>query len=131
MTESIPQQLLYTESHEWVAEQDDGTFLVGITDHAQRALGELVYVELPEKNTTVSRGDECGVVESVKAASDIYTPLSGEIIEVNETLETMPGVINDSPYEEGWVYRIKISKKEELDDLLNPDDYESTVEAED
>jgi len=123
----IPKSLRYSDSHEWVRDEED-CFTVGITDHAQELLGDLVYVELPEVGTTVSLGDQAGVVESVKAASDIYSPLSGEIIEVNEALNRSPEIVNSDPYLEGWLFRMKASNPDELDDLMDADDYQSCID---
>ncbi|MEZ5530463.1 MAG: glycine cleavage system protein GcvH [Porticoccaceae bacterium] len=119
----IPSDLKYASTHEWARDEGDGTVTVGITDHAQDALGDVVYVELPEVGSTVTAGDEAGVVESVKAASDIYAPVSGEVVAVNDVLENKPETINDSPYDDGWFYKIKMSDPEELEDLLNADGY--------
>lgn len=120
----------YSSSHEWALLEEDGTVLVGITDHAQALLGDLVFVELPEEGIVIHAGDECGVVESVKAASDLYTPVSGEIIEVNNDLTEQPDLINSDPYGTGWIYRIQPSDVQELDDLLDADAYSETIEAE-
>lgn len=119
----IPSDLKYASTHEWARDEGDGTVTVGITDHAQDALGDVVYVELPEVGSTVTAGDEAGVVESVKAASDIYAPVSGEVVAVNDVLENKPETINDSPYDDGWFYKIKMSDPEELEDLLDADGY--------
>ena len=117
-----PEELKYAASHEW-ARLDGDIVTVGITDHAQDALGDLVYVELPNVGDAVQAGDEAGVVESVKAASDIYAPVSGEIVEVNETLVDRPEMVNSAPYTDGWLYRIRISDASELDKLLSADEY--------
>ena len=117
-----PEELKYAASHEW-ARRDGDIVTVGITDHAQDALGDLVYVELPNVGDAVQAGDEAGVVESVKAASDIYAPVSGEIVEVNETLVDSPEMVNSAPYTDGWLYRIRISDASELDKLLSADEY--------
>ncbi|GIX31437.1 MAG: glycine cleavage system H protein [Porticoccaceae bacterium] len=119
----IPEDLRYLESHEWVRVDPDGTATVGITDHAQESLGDVVYVELPEVGAQLTAGDESGVVESVKAASDIYAPLSGEVIEVNEELLDHPERVNESPYVDGWFYRVRLSDPGELDDLLDAEGY--------
>jgi glycine cleavage system H protein len=123
-----PAELKYAPSHEWVRVDGD-IATVGITDHAQDALGDLVYVELPEVGDKVAAGDEAGVVESVKAASDIYAPVSGEIIAINEALGDAPETVNSDPYHDGWMYRIKMSDVVELDDLLSAEDYDARVEA--
>lgn len=117
-----PAELKYAASHEWARLEGD-VVTVGITDHAQDALGDLVYVELPDVGKQVTAGDEAGVVESVKAASDIYAPVSGEIIEVNEALVDAPEIVNSEPYSGGWLYRIRISDAAELDRLLDADTY--------
>ncbi len=118
-----PSDLKYASTHEWARDEGDGTVTVGITDHAQDSLGDVVYVELPEIGTNVSAGDEAGVVESVKAASDIYAPVSGEVIAINELLENAPETINDSPYDDGWFFKIKMSDPEELEDMMDADAY--------
>ena len=120
----IPSELKYTKSHEWVRDEDDGTVTVGITDHAQELLGDLVFVELPEIGTEMSAEDAVCVVESVKAASDVYMPVSGEIVAVNEDLGDAPETINDSPYDDGWLIKIKLSNPDELSDLMDADSYE-------
>ncbi len=119
----IPKDLVYTESHEWLEEQDDGNWRVGITDHAQSQLGELVYVELPEVDAEIGSGDACGVVESVKAASDIYAPITGTIVAVNESLTDEPDLINTDCYGDGWLFDIKPDDSEQLEALLSADDY--------
>ena len=123
-----PAELRYTESHEWIRKESEGIFTIGITDHAQEQLGDLVFIELPEIGTHVDSGDEVGVVESVKTAVDVYSPLAGEIIEVNkEALQSEPALINRDPYGDGWLYRIKIEDESELDNLLSADDYEARI----
>lgn len=123
---SIPDDLQYTKSHEWVR-AEDGTVTIGITDHAQEELGDVVFVELPDVGVTIGAGDSFGTVESVKAVSDLYTPVGGEVIEVNSSLEDAPEKINDDPYGEGWI--VKLSTSEEAD-LLSPEEYEKVVEEE-
>ena len=118
-----PSNFKYANSHEWARDKGDGTVIVGISDHAQESLGDVVYVELPQLGTLISAGDEAGVVESVKAASDIYTPVSGEIVGTNEQLEEEPEIINGSPYEDGWLFIVKMSDPEELDSLMSADEY--------
>ena len=122
----IPQDLKYLSSHEWVLVEGD-VATVGITDHAQESLGDLVYVELPEEGSEVAAGDSIVVVESVKAASDSYAPLSGAIIEVNAELEDAPERINQDPYGDGWMYKIGIEDSEEIADLLNAEAYQDVV----
>ena len=123
----VPSELKYTESHEWLRVEDDGLVTVGITDHAQELLGDLVFVELPETDAEFSAGDECCVVESVKAASDVYMPISGEIVEVNEALADEPEIINNSPYDNGWLFKIKPSG-DELDELMDAEGYQASIE---
>ncbi len=123
----VPSELKYTKSHEWLRVEDDGLVTVGISDHAQELLGDLVFVELPEADAEFVAGDECCVVESVKAASDVYMPISGEIVEVNETLADEPEIINSSPYDSGWLFKIKPSA-DELDDLMDADAYQAEIE---
>jgi glycine cleavage system H protein len=118
-----PNDLVYAPSHEWARRLDDDVIEVGISDFAQQALGDVVYVELPEVGQEVSAGEECCAVESVKAASDIYAPVSGEIIAVNEELDGEPELLNESPFEGGWMFKIKASNPGELDNLLSADEY--------
>ncbi len=125
----IPAELRYAASHEW-AKNDDGVVTVGITEHAQDAMGDLVYVELPEVGQVVAAGDEAGVVESVKAASDIYAPVAGEVIEINEALEDEPELVNNAPYEGGWLFKIQMSEDTDLDNLLTADQYQAQIESE-
>lgn len=126
----FPNDLFYTKSHEWVRRDGDNTYTVGITDHAQCQLGDIVFVELPEIDIEVSASDEVAVVESVKTAADIYTPLTGKIIEVNEKLSSSPETVNADPYTDGWIFRIEASDPAELDDLMNAEDYEAEVSEE-
>jgi glycine cleavage system H protein len=126
----IRNELKYVASHEWIRDEGDGTVTVGITDHAQDLLGDVVFVDLPDVGTDVSAGDDAGVVESVKAASDVYVPLSGEVVEVNEQLEESPELVNSDPYGDGWFFRIKLSDAAELDDLLDADTYGELCEDE-
>lgn len=123
----LPSELKYAATHEWVRVEGDGIVSVGITDHAQDALGDVVFVELPDVGATLNTGDEAGVVESVKAASDIYAPVSGEVVEVNTVLEDEPETVNNSPYGDGWFYKLHISDPSELDDLLDADGYREVV----
>jgi len=118
-----PEELKYATTHEWVSIDDDGLATIGVSDHAQDALGDIVFVELPEVGTEVSAKDEVAVVESVKAASDIYSPLSGEIVEINEALLDAPETVNTSPYENGWFYKLKPINEAELDDLVDAETY--------
>ncbi len=126
----IRKELKYMSSHEWARIEDDGTVTVGISDHAQEALGDVVYVETPEVGSTVNAGEEAGVVESVKAASDIYSPITGEVIAVNEALEDAPETVNSSPYDDGWFYKVKPADLTELDDALDADGYAAACEDE-
>lgn len=128
---NIPSDLMYTQSHEWVRDEGDDTVTIGITDHAQELLGDLVFVELPEIGDSFDTGGEAGVVESVKAASDIYCPVSGEVIEVNEDLTDAPETVNEQPYDGGWIYKLKLTDPSELDGLMNAEGYTDVVEAED
>lgn len=125
---TIPEHLQYTSSHEWVRQESDNTVTVGITEHAQDLLGDIVFVDLPEKSSTVTQGDESAVVESVKTAADIYAPLNGTVIEVNEALSDTPELINSDPYQEGWIYRLSIDDASQLTKLLSSTDYNSTLE---
>ena len=127
---NIPSELRFANSHEWVRLEDDGTATVGISEHAQEALGDVVFVELPEVDSILAAGDEAGVVESVKAASEIYAPLSGEVIVVNEALEEAPETVNSNPYDEGWFFRIKLSDQGELSELMDAEAYAEFVESE-
>ena len=122
----IPTHLKYASSHEWVSVEDD-TATIGISDHAQEERTELVFIELPDLGRELTAGDTCAVVESVKTASDIYAPLSGEIIDTNDALDTQPGTVNDDPYGDGWFFKIRLTNPKELDNLLSPDDYAEQV----
>ncbi|GAB2799852.1 hypothetical protein GCM10027040_29140 [Halomonas shantousis] len=126
----IPANLRYTDSHEWVLDNGDGTVTIGITDHAQEALGDVVFVELPEVGRELEAGEEFGVIESVKAASDLYSPLSGEIVEINEALEDAPETVNDSPYEDGWIAKLKLADADDLETLLDAEAYANLAAAE-
>jgi len=127
---NIPDELRYATSHEWIRIEDDGNASVGISDHAQDALGDIVFVELPEPGTSVNAKDEVAVVESVKAASDIYSPVSGSIIAINETLLDAPETVNSSPYENGWFFKIKVSDAAELEELMDAEGYSEHCEEE-
>ncbi|MGQ7248449.1 glycine cleavage system protein GcvH [Halomonas sp. V046] len=128
---SIPANLRYAASHEWILDNGDGTVTIGITDHAQEALGDVVFVDLPEIGTQLAKGDEFGVIESVKAASDLYAPIDGEIVEVNEALEDAPETVNESPYEDGWIMKVRLDDKNVLDELLDADAYQAVADADD
>jgi glycine cleavage system H protein len=123
---NVPSELKFLSSHEWVSVDGD-VATIGVSDHAQELLGDLVFVELPETGSAVSAGDSVAVIESVKAASDTYAPVSGEIIEVNEELEDSPERINDDPYGDGWMYRVKMDDPGEVDDLLDADSYMNAI----
>jgi len=123
-----PDNRVYAASHEWARTLSDNVIEVGISDYAQEALGDVVYVELPELGQAVGAGQQCCAVESVKAASDIYAPVSGEIVAVNEELDGEPELLNESPYDAGWIFRIKASDSNELQDLLSADAYLAQVE---
>ncbi|MFN3163067.1 MAG: glycine cleavage system protein GcvH [Pseudohongiellaceae bacterium] len=127
---NIPEDLKYATSHEWVRVDDEGVATVGISDHAQSALGDIVFVELPEVGATVNAKEEVAVVESVKAASDIYSPISGEIVAVNEALVDAPETVNSVPYDDGWFFKVKISDQAELDELMDAEAYTDHVENE-
>lgn len=126
----IPDDLRYTKTHEWARREEDGTITVGITDHAQEMLGDLVFVELPDPGRAVAVEEEVAVVESVKAASDIYSPVSGEISEINTALTDSPELINNDPYGEGWMLRIKPDTEADWDNLLDAEAYQEVAEAE-
>ena len=123
---NIPSDLKYTKSHEWVRVSGD-TATVGITDHAQAELTDVVFVELPDKGRKVKAGEACAVVESVKTASDIYSPVSGEIVEQNQPVTDNPALVNTEPYAGGWFFKIKLSNPAELDALLSPEDYQKQI----
>jgi glycine cleavage system H protein len=122
-----PVDLKYTASHEWIRENGDGTVTVGITGHAQDALGELVYVELPTVGRVLKAGEACVVVESTKAASDVYAPLSGEVVAVNDVLGDAPQTVNEAPFEGGWIFKIKVADSAQIAILMNSQAYEATL----
>ncbi|PVY70360.1 glycine cleavage system H protein [Tamilnaduibacter salinus] len=123
----IPADLKYIETHQWVRVSEDGTATVGVTDFAQEQLGDVVFVELPDLGATVNGGEEAGVAESVKSASDVFSPVTGEVIEQNESLEDEPEKLNDDPYGEGWLFRVKLEDEGELEGLMEPDAYAEHV----
>lgn len=127
----LPGDLKFQKSHEWVRIEDSGQARVGISDHAQELLGDLVFVELPSVGERIQAGNGCAVVESVKAASDIYAPVSGEIVAVNEALADKPETINEDAYGDGWLFLVKLDDAEEVEALLSPDDYAELIENED
>ena len=122
-----PRELHYTTSHEWVRIESDDTVTIGITDFAQHQLGDLVFVELPEMNTSLEKGNEMSVLESVKTAADVYAPISGNVIAVNEQLESRPDLINEDAFGNGWICRIKPTDIEELDELMDSDGYQEMI----
>lgn len=124
---NIPADLKYVASHEWLKLEDDGIITVGITDHAQDLLGDVVFVELPEVGRTVSADEEIAVVESVKAASDVYTPIAGEIVEINDELVDSPELANEDPYGKAWFFKIKPTNVTDYDDLLSAEEYQSAL----
>ena len=127
---TVPADLKYTRTHEWVRSLKDGTVEIGITDHAQHALGDLVFVEVPEASRQVAPGDPCAVVESVKAASDVYSPIAGEVTEGNAELATTPELINQDPFGAGWLMRVKPANAAVLSELMSPGEYDALLKAE-
>ena len=127
----IPGDLKFLKSHEWARVEDDGNVTVGISDHAQGLLGDLVYVELPNVGDRVEAGNACAVVESVKAASDVYAPVSGTVTAVNAALSDKPETINEDAYGEGWIFTVEIDEPDQLNELLGPDDYAELLEDDD
>ena len=125
---NIPADLKYASTHEWVRDEGDGTFTVGISEHAQELLGDMVFVELPDVGDKVETGDDIAVAESVKAASDIYAPMTGEIVAINEDLEDAPETVNNDSYGDGWLFRIKADDSGELDNLLDANAYEASID---
>ena len=123
----FPENVKYAKTHEWARLEDDGTVTIGISDHAQEALGDVVYVELPEKDAVLVAGDEAGVVESVKAASDVYAPIAGRVVAINNELEDSPEAVNESPYGEGWLFKIKAEDVSQLDALMDAEAYQSHI----
>ena len=124
---NVPSELKYTSSHEWIRDEGDGTVTVGITEHAQELLGDLVFVELPEVGAELIQMEPFGAIEAVKAASDLYSPVSGEVVAVNEAINDDPAVVNRSPYEEGWMVRAKLSDPAQFEALLTAADYAKVV----
>lgn len=125
---NIPSELKYATSHEWVRNEGDGTVTIGITEHAQGLLGDMVFVELPEVGDKVTTGDDIAVAESVKAASDIYAPVSGEVVEINEDLEDSPELVNSDAFGDGWMFKIKLDDAGELENLLNAEGYKNSID---
>jgi glycine cleavage system H protein len=126
-----PPELYYAKTHEWVRREEDGTVTVGITEHAQDALGDVVYVETPEVGDSIAAGDQAGVVESVKAASDIYAPLTGQVVATNEGLEDAPETVNSDAFNDGWFFKLKPQDVSELDTLMSAEEYEQLCDEED
>ncbi|RUO39211.1 glycine cleavage system protein H [Pseudidiomarina aestuarii] len=127
---NIPKELKYASTHEWVRNEGDGIYTVGITEHAQDLLGDMVFVELPDVGDNVAAGDDVAVAESVKAASDIYAPIAGEIVEINEDLEDAPETVNSDPYGDGWLFKIKADDASEVDGLLDAEGYQAVIDEE-
>ena len=127
---NIPSELRYLRSHEWVRLEGEGVVTIGITDHAQESLGDVVFVELPEVGATLEAGEESGAVESVKAASEIYAPLTGVVVEVNEALEETPEIVNSDPYNDGWFFKVKLQDEGELTDMMDAEAYAEFVKQE-
>lgn len=123
----IPANVKYIETHQWVRLEGDGTATVGITDFAQEQLGDVVYIGLPEVGATVTGGEEAGVAESVKSASDVFSPVTGEVLAINESLEDEPEMVNEDPYGEGWLYKVKLADEGELESLMDADTYAELV----
>jgi glycine cleavage system H protein len=128
---NIPEDLKYTKTHEWVKQDADGLLVVGISDHAQGLLGDMVFIELPEIGTSYNSGDDCAVVESVKAASDVYCPVSGEVVEVNDTVVEAPETVNQDPYGDGWLFKLQPVDEGEIEDLLSAESYLEVTEEDD
>lgn len=126
MSSKVPSDLKYAKSHEWIR-VESGVATVGITDHAQHELTDVVFVELPALGRKVSAGEACAVVESVKTASDIYSPVSGEVVGINEKLSGTPSLVNDQPYGDGWFFKVKLTKPDEAGSLLGPQDYSKSI----
>lgn len=127
---NIPTDLRFASTHEWVRPEGDGVYTVGISDHAQELLGDMVFVELPDVGAAVVAGDDVAVAESVKAASDVYAPITGKIVEVNEDLEHSPELVNSDPYGEGWLFKIKAEDIEEVESLFDAEGYENSIDEE-
>ena len=124
---NIPSQLRYTKEHEWVEQTSDGKFRVGITDFAQAALGDIVYIQLPKVGENIAQGKVCGEVESTKSVSEIYAPLTGKIVSVNSEQDAAPEILNSDPYGAGWIIEVEVSESSQLDSLLSPTDYQALI----
>lgn len=127
---NIPAELRYAASHEWVRPEGNGVFTVGITEHAQELLGDMVFLDLPDEGDQIAMGDDIAVAESVKAASDVYAPITGEVVAVNEDLEDSPELVNSDPYGDGWMFKVKIEDESEVESLLDADGYAESIEDE-
>ncbi|MDC1347106.1 glycine cleavage system protein GcvH [Glaciecola sp.] len=127
---NIPAELRYAASHEWVRPEGNGIYTVGITEHAQELLGDMVFLDLPDEGDQIAMGDDVAVAESVKAASDVYAPITGEVIEVNQDLEDSPELVNSDPYGDGWFFKVKIEDESEVESLLDADGYAESIEDE-
>ena len=127
---NIPSELRYAESHEWVRPEGDNVYTVGISDHAQALLGDMVFIDLPDVGDTIDLGDDVAVAESVKAASDVYAPITGEVIEINENLEDSPELVNNDAYGDGWFFKVKVEDASEFENLLDAEGYAETLEDE-
>ena len=125
---TVPQELHYSESHEWIQMDENHVATIGITDHAQDQLGEVVFVELPEVGSEVHAGEEAVVVESVKTAADVYSPLTGEVVEINNSLEDEPNQVNHTPYAEGWLFKVKVTNAKELEKMMTAEDYSAQLQ---
>ena len=125
---NIPSELRYASSHEWVRNEGDGTYTVGISEHAQELLGDMVFVELPDVGDSVNAGDDVAVAESVKAASDVYAPITGEVVAINEELEDSPEQVNSDPYGDGWLFRVKAEDVSEVENLMDAEGYENSID---
>ncbi|MCD9512744.1 glycine cleavage system protein GcvH [Photobacterium phosphoreum] len=123
----VPSELKFTHTHEWLRDEGDGIYTVGISDHAQTLLGDMVFIDLPDSGVAVDAGEECAVIESVKAASDIYAPCTGTILTINDELDAAPERVNSDPYGDGWLFQIRIDADEELDGLIDADDYLASI----
>ena len=127
---NIPAELRYAASHEWVRPEGNGVFTVGITEHAQELLGDMVFLDLPDEGDQIAMGDDIAVAESVKAASDVYAPITGEVVAVNEDLEDSPELVNSDPYGDGWMFKVKIEDESEVESVLDADGYAESIEDE-
>ena len=127
---NIPAELRYAASHEWVRPEGDGVYTVGITEHAQELLGDMVFVDLPDVGDEVNAGDDVAVAESVKAASDVYTPLTGEVVGVNEELEDSPELVNSDSYGDGWLFKVKVEDESEVEALMDAEGYKASIDEE-